>query len=226
MSVWRPRRGITQSRDPTRRRNYTTRQGRPRGRRARRRRCPGWHRGSPSGDNGSDGVSESQGRHGGRRHGLDLSGTITAVGLSSVTIKTSTTTTTYRGPGHSDVEHNEAALSNPAVGDKITFSVDGGKVIDKLHAGDGTKNLPQRGGSSSSRSDSTSGEQPCRHRRGFSGCATKQHRVAGPSVGSRRSFSGREVGCCQGCCPRSAVGAGRVGAGLLTGQRSDEDSLR
>lgn len=110
------------------------------------------------GDNGADGVPESQEHHGGGRHGLDLSGTITAVGSSSVTIKTSTASTTYSVTSNSDIDkHGEAALANLAIGDKVTFSVDGGKVIDKLHTGDETKNMPQRGGSSSSSSDSTNG---------------------------------------------------------------------
>lgn len=111
------------------------------------------------GDNGADGVPESREHHGGGgRHGLDLSGTVTAVGPSSVTIKTSTATTTYKVNSNSDIDKNgEAAVSSLAVGDKVTFSVDGGTVIDKLHAGDETKNMPQRNGSSSSSSDSVNG---------------------------------------------------------------------
>lgn len=111
------------------------------------------------GDNGADGVPESQEHHGGGgRHGLDLSGTVTAVGPSSVTIKTSTATTTYKVNSNSDIDKNgEAAVSSLAVGDKVTFSVDGGTVIDKLHAGDETKNMSQRNGSSSSSSDSVNG---------------------------------------------------------------------
>lgn len=111
------------------------------------------------GDNGGDGVPESKEHHGGGgRHGLDLSGTVTAVGPSSVTIKTSTATTTYSVNSNSDIDNNgEAAVSSLAVGDKVTFSVDGRTVIDKLHAGDETKNMPQRNGSSSSSSDSVNG---------------------------------------------------------------------
>ncbi len=111
------------------------------------------------GDDGADGVLESQEHHGGGgRHGLELSGTVTAVGSSSVTIKTSTATTTYSVTSKSDVDkHGEAALSDLAAGDKVRFSFDGGKVIDKLHAGDETKKTPQRNGSASSSSGSTNG---------------------------------------------------------------------
>ena len=100
------------------------------------------------GDNGADGVPEAQEHHGGGRghgHALDLSGTVTAVGTSSVTIKTSTATTEYAVTSASDIDKNgEAKLSDLKVGDAVTFSVDSAnaKQIDKLHAGDEAKNMP------------------------------------------------------------------------------------
>jgi hypothetical protein len=98
------------------------------------------------GDNGADGVPESQEHHGGQHgRGLDLSGTVTAVGADSVTIKTATSTLTYAVTSTSDIDKNgEAKLSDLAVGDAVTFSADGttSKTIDKLHAGDEAKNAP------------------------------------------------------------------------------------
>jgi hypothetical protein len=105
------------------------------------------------GDNGADGVPEAQEHHGGRGGALSLSGTVTAVGTTSVTIKTSTATTAYSVTSSSDIDKNgEATLSALAVGDAVTFSVDSSnsKQIDKLHAGDETKNLPQGNSSRSS----------------------------------------------------------------------------
>jgi hypothetical protein len=98
------------------------------------------------GDNGADGVPESQEVHGGGHghgHGLDLSGTVTAVGSATVTIKTSAATTVYTVTGSSDIDKNgEASLSALRVGDAVKFSVESSnrKTIDKLHAGDETKN--------------------------------------------------------------------------------------
>ncbi|WP_295700202.1 hypothetical protein [Lapillicoccus sp.] len=96
------------------------------------------------GDNGADGVPEAQEHHGG--HGLDKSGTITAVTASSVTIKTTAGTTTYTVNAASDVDKNgEATISSLAVGDAVTFSVDSTTptVIDKLHTGNEAQNMPQ-----------------------------------------------------------------------------------
>ena len=111
------------------------------------------------GDNGADGVPESQEVHGGGHGGgLDLSGTVTAVGGSSVTIKTATGTIEYTVTSASDIDKNgEAALSSLAAGDAVTFSVDSAnaKQIDKLHAGDEAKNRPQ--GASSGSSSTTQG---------------------------------------------------------------------
>lgn len=100
------------------------------------------------GDNGADGVPEANEVHGGHGdHGgaLDLSGTVTAVTSSSVTIKTATATTTYAVTSASDIDKNgEATVSALVVGDPVTFSVDSAnaKQIDKLHAGDESKNRP------------------------------------------------------------------------------------
>jgi len=76
--------------------------------------------------------------------GLGLSGTVTAVGASSVTIKTSAGTKTYKVDSNSDIDKNgEAQLSSLKVGDAVRFSVTSANVIDKLHAGDEALNRPQ-----------------------------------------------------------------------------------
>ena len=102
------------------------------------------------GDNGADGVPEAQEHHGagGRGGALNLTGTVTGVGSSTVTIKTSSGTTAYSVASSSDIDKNgEAALSNLVVGDAVTFSVasSNAKQIDKLHAGDEAKDMPQGG---------------------------------------------------------------------------------
>lgn len=98
------------------------------------------------GDNGADGVPEAQEHHGGGHgRGLDLSGTVTAVGSSTVTIKTSAGTKSYTVTSSSDIDKNgEATLKDLAVGDAVTFSVGGTPAtqIDKLHAGDEAKDRP------------------------------------------------------------------------------------
>ena len=70
---------------------------------------------------------------------LPLHGTVTAVGASSVTIKTSSGTTTYAVTGSSDIEKNgKVTVSALAVGDDVAFSTattDGTTAIDKLVAG-------------------------------------------------------------------------------------------
>lgn len=88
-----------------------------------------------------DGVPESREQHGGGHggFGLGLTGTVTAVGASSVTIKTSQGMTQYAVAGSSDIDKNgEATLSAVRVDDAVRFSVDDAnpKLIDKLHAGD------------------------------------------------------------------------------------------
>jgi len=89
----------------------------------------------------NDGIPESQEHHGGA---LNLTGTVTAVGSGSVTIRTSSGTTTYTVDSASDIDKNgEAQLSALAVGDSVRFSVTSGTTtIDKLHAGDESKNMP------------------------------------------------------------------------------------
>lgn len=70
------------------------------------------------GDNGADGVPESQEVHSGGHGGaLDLSGTVTAVSPSSVTIKIASGTTDYSVTSNSDIDKTgEATLSNLAAG--------------------------------------------------------------------------------------------------------------
>jgi hypothetical protein len=113
------------------------------------------------GDNGADGIPEAQEQHGAGHGGfaLSLSGTVTAVGSSSVTIKTAQGTTEYAVTSASDIDKNgEAKLSDLKVGDAVKFSVaqSNAKQIDKLHAGDEAKNMPQRGGPAPAPSSSAS----------------------------------------------------------------------
>ena len=103
---------------------------------------------SSSSSSSSSASSEANEAHGGG-HGLNLSGTVTAVGTSSVTIKTATATTTYKVDANSDIDKNgESSLSKLAAGDAVTFSVDSsaGTTIDKLHAGNEALNMPQHDG--------------------------------------------------------------------------------
>ena len=82
---------------------------------------------------------------GGGYHVPGMSGTVTAVGSSSVTIKTSSGTTTYAVTSASDIDKNgEAQLSNLVVGDAVTFNVmpNSATTINKLHAGDEAKDRP------------------------------------------------------------------------------------
>jgi hypothetical protein len=54
---------------------------------------------------------------------------------------------------NTDIDKNgESTLSNLAVGDAVTFSVNGAnsKQIDKLHAGNEAKDMPQGTGNTSS----------------------------------------------------------------------------
>jgi hypothetical protein len=79
-------------------------------------------------------------------HVPSKSGTVTAVGSSSVTIKSSAGTVTYAVTSASDIDKNgEAQLSDLAVGDAVTFDTttsNGQTIIDKLHAGDEAKDRP------------------------------------------------------------------------------------
>lgn len=76
----------------------------------------------------------------------DLSGTVTAVSASSVTINTSSATTTYAVTSSSDIDKNgEANLSDLKVGDAVTFSTEPSAstpTIDKLHAGNESLDRP------------------------------------------------------------------------------------
>ncbi|HEY1466499.1 MAG TPA: hypothetical protein VGF11_05550 [Acidimicrobiales bacterium] len=75
-----------------------------------------------------------------------MSGTITAVTASSVTIQTSTGTNTYAIASTSDIDKNgEATASSLAVGDAVTFNLDSSAstpTIDKLHAGNEALDRP------------------------------------------------------------------------------------
>jgi len=101
---------------------------------------------TPSSGSGAGSSSSSCPRGGGPGHALALSGTVTAVGSSSVTIRTSSGTTTYQVGANSDIDKNgEAKLSDLKVGDAVRFSVTSGNVIDKLHAGNEALDRPRGG---------------------------------------------------------------------------------
>ena len=74
--------------------------------------------------------------------GLPKSGTVTAVGTSSVTIDG----TTYAVTSSSDIDKNgEATLASLKVGDKVTFNTVASAstpTIDKLHAGNEALDRP------------------------------------------------------------------------------------
>ena len=80
------------------------------------------------------------------RDRLALSGTVTAVGSNSVTIKTATSTAEYVVDANSDIDKNgEAKLADLKMGDAVTFNTvttNGKATIDKLHSGDESKNRP------------------------------------------------------------------------------------
>ena len=92
---------------------------------------------------------------------LSLSGTVTAVGTSSVTIKTSSGTTTYAVSSTSDIDKNgEASLSALKVGDAVRFNtstVSGKVTIDKLHAGNEALDMPMHAPMAGATSGTTSG---------------------------------------------------------------------
>jgi Cu/Ag efflux protein CusF len=95
---------------------------------------------------GNEALNQPRGHGpGAGRFGLSLSGTVTAVGSSTVTIKTSSGTTTYTVNAKSDIDKNgEAKLSDLKVGDSVRFSTTttGGNVIAILHAGDEALDQP------------------------------------------------------------------------------------
>jgi len=85
-------------------------------------------------------VDRHRSKHGG---GLNLSGTVTAIGSTTVTIKTGTGTTVYTVDANSDIDKNgEASLSSLRRGDAMTFDRSSATTIAKLHAGDETLNRP------------------------------------------------------------------------------------
>lgn len=75
------------------------------------------------------------------------SGTVTAVGTNSVSIKTTGAAKTYAVDANSDIDKNgEAKLSDLKVGDAVHFAVrPGSSTIAVLHAGDEAKNRPAFG---------------------------------------------------------------------------------
>ena len=92
--------------------------------------------------------STTPGRPGGPGGGYRvpaLSGTVTAVGSNSVTIKTSSGTKTYQVTSSSDIDKNgEAKLSDLVVGDAVRYNVmsSSSTTIDKLHAGNEAQDRP------------------------------------------------------------------------------------
>ena len=92
---------------------------------------------APSTTTPSTGSSAPSRAHPHRGAGLDLNGVVTAVGTSSVDIKSGTAAPkTYTVTSGSDIDKNgEATLSSLKVGDAVTFSVSAANTIDILHAG-------------------------------------------------------------------------------------------
>jgi hypothetical protein len=86
----------------------------------------------------------------GRPHHLGAlqSGTVTAVGAKSVSIKGSGAAKSYAVDANSDIDKNgEAKLSDLKAGDAVMFAVrPGTSTIAVLHAGDEAKNRPAFGG--------------------------------------------------------------------------------
>jgi hypothetical protein len=94
--------------------------------------------GSTSSGSTSSGTAANPPAH----MGLDQSGTVTAVGTSSVTIGT----TTYAVDASSDIDKSgESSLSSLAVGDAVTFNTvttNGTVTVNKLHTGNEALNVP------------------------------------------------------------------------------------
>lgn len=86
------------------------------------------------------------GHHRGPRPPMQA-GTVTAVGASSVTIKSAAGTKTYAVDADSDIDKSgEAKLSDLKAGDAVHFAVrPGTSTIAVLHAGDEAKNAPRFG---------------------------------------------------------------------------------
>ena len=98
-------------------------------------------RGGPGGPGGFGGFAGGRGPDGaaGPFAGVKpQTGTVTAVGSDTVTIKTSTATTTFSTTSTSRIDKNgKATLADVKVGDTVFFSTttDGGTVIAALHDG-------------------------------------------------------------------------------------------
>ena len=114
-----------------------------------------WGASATTAGSGMPGIDNSAtvvwpGRAGGGVAALTLTGTVTAVGSSSVTIRTASGAATYAVTANSDIDKNgEAKLSDLKVGDAVRFStttVSGKTVIDKLHAGNEQLDRPSRPG--------------------------------------------------------------------------------
>jgi hypothetical protein len=82
--------------------------------------------------------------HGMRPFGPMATGTVTAVGSASVTVKSASGTKTYAVDANSDIDKNgEAKLSDLKAGDAVRFAVrPGTSTIAVLHAGDEAKDGP------------------------------------------------------------------------------------
>jgi len=78
-----------------------------------------------------------------------MQGTITAIGIASVTIRTRAGTTTYGVTSSSEIDKDgKDALRDLAVGDAVTFrtmTTDRATTIVVLHAGSERRDRPQRG---------------------------------------------------------------------------------
>lgn len=74
-------------------------------------------------------------------------GTVTAVGTTSVTIRSASGTKPYTVDANSDIDKSgEAKLSDLKAGDAVHFAVrPGTSTIAVLHAGDEAKNMPAGG---------------------------------------------------------------------------------
>jgi hypothetical protein len=93
---------------------------------------------------GLQGGTSTQGRFGGPGGGMDgeqrLTGTITAVGSSSVTVKTASATTTYAVTSTTEIVRDGAAatLSQLKAGDPVllhVYPLNGTTVVERLFAG-------------------------------------------------------------------------------------------
>jgi hypothetical protein len=93
---------------------------------------------------GAPPAGPAGGPAGGRYRAPATTGTVTAVGSNSVTIKTSAGTKTYAVTASSDIDKNgEATLSDLKAGDAVRFDVvPNTSTIGHLHAGDEALDRP------------------------------------------------------------------------------------